>query len=57
MLFGVEAAFGGCVVNVITARAASAHPTQIGAACVCFCVSVMGCFVFQFYSGVHIIVD
>lgn len=57
MLFGVEAAFGGCVVNVITARAASAHPTQIGAACVCFCVSVMGCFVFQFYSGLHIIVD
>ena len=55
MLFGVQAAFWGCVVNVITAWAASAHSAQIRAACVCFCVSVIGCFVFQFYSGLHII--
>ena len=48
MLFGVQAAFWGCVVNVITAWAASAHPTQIRAACVCFCVSVIECFVFSF---------
>ena len=42
------------MVNVITAWAASVHPTQIRAACVCFCVSVIECF-FQFYSGLHII--
>ena len=50
MLFVVQAAFGGCVVNVKPRGQQVPTLRKLGRR-----VFVIACFVFQFYSGLHII--